>query len=38
MDCAEVAPACDYAVLATYAAAQLVWTYLRGRLACGRVG
>ena len=33
MDCVEVAPAYDHAELTTYAAAQIVWTYLCGRLA-----
>ncbi len=32
MDCVEVAPAYDHAELTSYAAAQLVWTYLCGRL------
>jgi agmatinase len=33
MDCVEVAPAYDHSELTSYAAAQLVWTYLCGRLA-----
>jgi agmatinase len=33
MDCAEVAPAYDHAELTSNAAANLVWTYLCGRLA-----
>jgi agmatinase len=33
MDCVEVAPSYDHAELTTLAAAQLVWTYLSGRVA-----
>ena len=33
MDCVEVAPAYDHAELTSNAAAQLVWTYLSGRVA-----
>jgi agmatinase len=33
MDCVEVAPAYDHAELTSYAAAQIVWTYLCGRIA-----
>jgi len=33
MDCVEVAPPYDHAELTSYAAAQMVWTYLCGRLA-----
>jgi agmatinase len=33
MDCVEVAPPYDHAELSSYAAAQMVWTYLCGRLA-----
>ena len=33
MDCVEVAPPYDHAELTSYAAAQLVWTYLCGQLA-----
>jgi agmatinase len=36
MDCVEVAPAYDHSELTSYAAAQLVWTYLCGRLAAKR--
>jgi agmatinase len=36
MDCVEVSPPYDHAELASYAAAQLVWTYLCGRVAAGR--
>jgi len=32
MDCVEVAPAYDHAELTSQAAAQLVWTYLAGRM------
>jgi agmatinase len=32
MDCVEVAPAYDHAELTSYAAAQIVWTYLCGQL------
>ena len=35
MDCVEVSPPYDHAELASYAAAQLVWTYLCGRRAAG---
>ncbi|ALT79030.1 agmatinase [Paucibacter sp. KCTC 42545] len=37
MDCVEVAPPYDHAELTSYAAAQLVWTYLCGRIAANKV-
>jgi agmatinase len=37
MDCVEVAPAYDHAELTSNAAANLVWTYLCGRLAQGQL-
>ena len=36
MDCVEVAPPYDHAELTSLVAAQLVWTYLCGRLASQR--
>lgn len=36
MDCVEVAPAYDHAELTSYTAAQIVWTYLCGRIAAQR--
>ncbi len=36
MDCVEVAPPYDHAELTSYAAANLVWTYLCGRVASQR--
>lgn len=38
MDCVEVAPPYDHAELTSYTAAQLVWTYLCGRMRAGRAG
>lgn len=32
MDCVEVAPAYDHAELTSYAAANVVWTYLCGQI------
>jgi agmatinase len=38
MDCVEVAPSYDHAELTSQAAAQIVWTYLSGRVATSRRG